>query len=99
MTMMLVARALERIGDNAVDIGEQVAFVVTGLFREFEDASHPGESAGRGQSPDAGPLPRRLRIRGLCEHRTDVVCAAIDIGSNTTRRAGRGAAARGSSGR
>jgi phosphate transport system protein len=42
MTMMLVARALERIGDNAVDIGEQVAFVVTGLFREFEDASHPG---------------------------------------------------------
>ena len=44
MTMMLVARAIERIGDNAVDIGEQVAFVVTGLFREFEDASHPGES-------------------------------------------------------
>jgi phosphate transport system protein len=43
MTMMLVARALERIGDNAVDVGEQVAFVVTGLFREFEDASHPGE--------------------------------------------------------
>jgi phosphate transport system protein len=44
MTMMLVARALERIGDNAVDIGEQVAFVVTGLFREFEDASHPGQT-------------------------------------------------------
>jgi len=41
LTMMLVARAIERIGDNAVDIGEQVAFVVTGLFREFEDASHP----------------------------------------------------------
>jgi phosphate transport system protein len=44
MTMLLVARALERIGDNAVDVGEQVAFVVTGLFREFEDASHPGEA-------------------------------------------------------
>jgi len=43
MTMMLVARAIERIGDNAVDVGEQVAFLVTGLFREFEDASHPGE--------------------------------------------------------
>ena len=43
MTMLLVARALERTGDNAVDVGEQVAFVVTGLFREFEDASHPGE--------------------------------------------------------
>ena len=41
MHMMLVARCIERIGDNAVDIGEQTAFVVTGLFREFEDASHP----------------------------------------------------------
>jgi phosphate transport system protein len=40
MYMMLIARAIERIGDNAVDIGEQTAFVVTGLFREFQDASH-----------------------------------------------------------
>ncbi len=48
MTMMLVARALERIGDNAVDVGEQVAFLVTGLFREFEDASHPnGQTAAQ----------------------------------------------------
>ena len=46
ITMMLVARALERIGDNAVDIGEQTAFIVTGLFREFEDASHPGSAIG-----------------------------------------------------
>ena len=35
MHMTLVARCLERIGDNAVDIGEQTTFVVTGLFREF----------------------------------------------------------------
>ena len=41
MQVMLVARSIERIGDNAVDIGEQVAFVVTGLFREFRDASRP----------------------------------------------------------
>jgi phosphate transport system protein len=41
MHMLLVGRCIERIGDNAVDIGEQTAFVVTGLFREFEDASHP----------------------------------------------------------
>jgi len=41
MTMLLAARALERIGDNTVDVGEQVAFVVTGLFEEFEDASVP----------------------------------------------------------
>jgi phosphate transport system protein len=42
MHMTLVARCLERIGDNAVDVGEQTAFVVTGLFREFADASHVG---------------------------------------------------------
>jgi phosphate transport system protein len=42
MTMTLVARALERIGDNAVDIGEQTAFVVTGLFREFTSDSSAG---------------------------------------------------------
>ncbi|HWI21089.1 MAG TPA: phosphate signaling complex protein PhoU, partial [Baekduia sp.] len=41
MHMAMVARAIERIGDNAVDIGEQTAFVVTGLFREFSDSSHP----------------------------------------------------------
>ena len=46
MHMMLIARAIERIGDNAVDIGEQTAFVVTGLFREFEDASHPELTPG-----------------------------------------------------
>lgn len=47
-TMLLVARAIERMADNAVDIGEQVAFVVTGLFREFEDASHPEAVGGTG---------------------------------------------------
>jgi phosphate transport system protein len=36
MFMVLVARCLERIGDNTVDIAEQTAFVVTGLFSEFE---------------------------------------------------------------
>jgi len=41
MTMTMVARAFERIGDNAVDVGEQTAFIVTGLFREFSDSSHP----------------------------------------------------------
>src|SRR5215212_1558257 len=34
MHMTMVARALERVGDNAVDIGEVTAFVVSGLFRE-----------------------------------------------------------------
>jgi phosphate transport system protein len=39
MIMTLVARAFERVGDNAVDVGEQTAFLVTGLFREFSDAA------------------------------------------------------------
>jgi phosphate transport system protein len=41
MHMNLAARALERVGDNAVDIAEQVSFLLTGEFREFTDASHP----------------------------------------------------------
>lgn len=44
MFMVLAARALERIGDNAVEIAEQTVFVVSGLFREFTDVSHGGES-------------------------------------------------------
>jgi len=48
MYMILVARALERVGDNAVDIAEQVAFVVTGLFREYADAPDPRAPFHRG---------------------------------------------------
>ena len=40
MRMIVVARCIERIGDNAVDIGEQTSFLVTGEFTEFTDASH-----------------------------------------------------------
>ena len=41
MRMIVVSRCLERIGDNAVDIGEQTEYLVTGDFQEFTDASHP----------------------------------------------------------
>ena len=40
MRQITVARCFERIGDNAVDIGEQIAFLSTGHFAEFTDASH-----------------------------------------------------------
>lgn len=41
MRMIIVSRCLERIGDNAVDIGERTEYLVTGDFQEFTDASHP----------------------------------------------------------
>ena len=59
--MYVVSRQLERVGDNAVDIGEQVAFLVTGEFREFTDASHPEiEHPDRpGQPPVHDPRERK----------------------------------------
>lgn len=35
---MLVSRALERVGDQVVDIGEQLAFLLTGEMAEFDEA-------------------------------------------------------------
>jgi phosphate transport system protein len=40
LRMLVVSRCVERIGDHAVDIGEQIAYLVTGEFRELTDASH-----------------------------------------------------------
>ncbi|HEX9416535.1 MAG TPA: phosphate signaling complex protein PhoU [Gaiellaceae bacterium] len=44
LRMIVVSRCLERIGDHAVDIGEQTAYLVTGEFREFTDASRETNS-------------------------------------------------------
>jgi phosphate transport system protein len=41
LRMLVISRCVERIGDHAVDIGEQVAYMVTGELRELTDASHP----------------------------------------------------------
>jgi len=41
LRMLVISRCVERIGDHAVDIGEQVAYLVTGEFHELTDASHP----------------------------------------------------------
>ena len=70
MHMTLVARALERIGDNAVDIGEQIAFVVTGLFREFSDSSHHAPERRHLERQPASRRPRRGTShvpRSLCD--------------------------------
>jgi phosphate transport system protein len=50
MFMILVARCLERIGDNTVDIAEQVVFVVTGLFREMADTSASADTGAPGET-------------------------------------------------
>ena len=47
MFTVLMARALERIGDNTVDVGEQTVFLVTGELRELADVRH-----SRGEGPD-----------------------------------------------
>ncbi len=44
LRMVVAARTIERIGDRAVDVGEQTAYLLTARFREFEDASHPAAS-------------------------------------------------------
>ena len=40
LRMLFVSRCQERIGDHAVDIGEQTAYLISGELREFTDASH-----------------------------------------------------------
>ena len=47
MFMILVARCIERVGDNTVDIAEQIVFVVTGLFRELADSTTAHDAARR----------------------------------------------------
>jgi len=49
MRHVLIARSLERIGDNAVDIAEQAAFLVSAELHEFTDASRPHKRAEHDQ--------------------------------------------------
>jgi phosphate transport system protein len=51
MFMVLIARALERIGDNTVDVAEQTVFLVTGELRELIDVRH-SRREGSGREPD-----------------------------------------------
>ena len=109
MRMNLAARALERVGDNAVDIGEQVSFLMTGEFREFTDASHedavPSHDDG-GPGPDPGHrgrgVARRLRpiqprargVRGRRSPPTDAVRSSASATMPPTLRDPRPHAAR-----
>jgi phosphate transport system protein len=68
--MYVVSRQIERIGDNTVDIAEQVAFLVTREFREFTDASHPEiehpscwRAGGRRSRQPCRPASHRSTIR------------------------------------
>ena len=45
LRMLVISRCVERIGDHAVDIGEQIAYLITGELRELTDASHPDSGA------------------------------------------------------
>ena len=62
LRMIVVSRCIRRIGDNAVDIGEQTAFLVTGEFEEFLDASTDVHRSltrrSRADTPFAGSRPR-----------------------------------------
>ena len=69
MHMILVARALERIGDNAVDIGEQVAFVVTGPV--------PGVLGLRPSRRHAPGLGSRVAQSAVLEHPTSSALCAL----------------------
>jgi phosphate transport system protein len=44
--MMLVSRCLERIGDQVVDMGEQVAFLLTGEFHEWDEDGFSDGASG-----------------------------------------------------
>ncbi len=84
MFMVLVARCLERIGDNTVDIAEQVVFIVTGLFQELADASHPVEPApaGWGGAGEARRWSsRRRRVGGPGRRRARGGAGAGGIGA------------------
>jgi phosphate transport system protein len=43
---MMVSRALERVGDQVVDIGEQLAFLLTGERVEFDEVGLGGTDSG-----------------------------------------------------
>ena len=89
MRQITVARCFERIGDNAVDIGEQTAFVVTGEFAEFTDASHDVRpltleptSASFTTSPLLVHFPSPHRQRGCGDDRGGSAIRAEGVGTD-----------------
>ena len=67
MFMILAARTLERIADNAVEIAKQTTFVVTGLFGESPDES---QRQVEDRENGRGPSSRDVRVgAALQSHR------------------------------
>lgn len=46
--VLMVSRALERIGDQAVDFAEQTAYLITGEMASFDDSAFAGSVDGKG---------------------------------------------------
>ena len=109
MTMILVARAIERIGDNAVDIGEQVAFVVTGPVPRVPGRLAPGRArvpperraagAAAAEPPSAPTRSRRTvsasSLGARAKRRVDLEQQRALGGPRARRRAAPTAACRG----
>ena len=89
MFMILVARCLERIGDNTVDIAEQIVFVVTGLFREFADAPRlrRRRRASASQTPAAGARRDRLTLESLGGRLSSAYGGSVEVQAPFTQAA------------
>ena len=97
--MNMAARALERVGDNAVDIGEQVGFLHHGRVPRVHGRVAPGgrvstvarrtatahpDRRGRGVAGGFGPV--QPGARGLRRHRRRGRARRLSNGSAPSRR-------------
>lgn len=68
IAMHVIAREIERVGDHAVDIGEQAAYLITGEFLEFTDASHPEVEHPEVEHPEVAGGGRPGIVTSLAGH-------------------------------
>ena len=87
LRMLVISRCVERIGDHAVDIGEQVAYLVTGEFRELTDASHRSLTSARwpkrkrrSRRRPTDAARERADLPRLVAHRPDLARRRVGLG-------------------